>query len=159
MIDPKTLTPADVGREVIYTPTVGEPERGTLTSWNEHYVFARFRGPGGESCRPEDLCFAVPSPPPPPRLRTAAEALAAVTGDPARMKEMAAAWKEMKAEAAGGCEVFALVRGMIACRGEALRLRYGGPLPPADWNAVAAAALHDADPKSAELYGLGRPSL
>lgn len=56
MIDPKTLTEADVGRNVTYREhcTV---EFGKLSSWNEKYVFVRFKGPTGEACEPEDVSF------------------------------------------------------------------------------------------------------
>ena len=35
-------TPADIGREVIYAPYVGQVERGVLTSFNEHFAFVRY---------------------------------------------------------------------------------------------------------------------
>jgi len=58
MIDPKTLTPEDVGREVVYQPRHAQREYGSLTSWNDEFVFVRFRGPTGEACRPQDVSFA-----------------------------------------------------------------------------------------------------
>lgn len=63
MINPKDLTEADVDRLVIYQEPGGFPgakrEEGRLSSWNDLYVFVRFKGPQGESCRPEDVSFAL----------------------------------------------------------------------------------------------------
>lgn len=62
MIDPKKLTQADVGRNVTYKTAFCETEHGTLTSWNEAYVFVRFKGTSGEACRPEDVRFDFEEP-------------------------------------------------------------------------------------------------
>ena len=63
MIDPKTLTDADKGRKVIYQEPGdfegAKREEGELSSWNDFYVFVRFKGPNGESCLPEDVTFAL----------------------------------------------------------------------------------------------------
>ncbi len=60
MIDPKTLTPADIGRKVSYRREFCRPEDGELTSWNDKTVFVRFKGPTGEGCEPEDVSFTFP---------------------------------------------------------------------------------------------------
>lgn len=63
MIDPKTLTESDRGRSVVVRERLvplGHRlllAHGTLTSWNDSFVFVRFKGPGGEACRPEDVDF------------------------------------------------------------------------------------------------------
>ena len=62
MIDPSKLTEADKGRKVIYQRPYCDMEVGVLSSWNEHYVFVRFKGPGGEACEPEDVRFEFPKP-------------------------------------------------------------------------------------------------
>lgn len=36
-------TPSDVGRAVIYRGHAGEVEHGVITSFNDHYVFVRYR--------------------------------------------------------------------------------------------------------------------
>jgi hypothetical protein len=61
MIDPKTLKPEDIGRGLIYKPFYfrDEPARweyGVLSSYREDgAIFAKFKGPNGERCNPEDL--------------------------------------------------------------------------------------------------------
>ena len=55
MINPKTLSSNDIHRMVIYKPT---NEEGRLSSWNDRYVFVRFKGPSGEACRPVDVDFS-----------------------------------------------------------------------------------------------------
>lgn len=57
MIDPSKLTQVDVGRQVTYSREHCEIQHGVLSSWNEHYVFVRFKGPGGEACEPADVSF------------------------------------------------------------------------------------------------------
>jgi hypothetical protein len=57
MITPSELTKKDVGRKVIYHGS--RRETGTLTSWNDHYIFVRFNGPDGEACRPCDIAFPL----------------------------------------------------------------------------------------------------
>lgn len=57
MIDPKTLTLKDVGRKVVWGAGHINQEECVLTSWNDSFVFVRFRGPNGESCLPEDIEF------------------------------------------------------------------------------------------------------
>jgi len=39
MINPKR---ADIGRRVIYTPKLGNPEAGVITSINDGYVFVEY---------------------------------------------------------------------------------------------------------------------
>jgi len=52
MIDPKTLSPADAGRWVRYTR--GQPNLGTLYSWNPNFLFVTF-GRNTQAVSPEDL--------------------------------------------------------------------------------------------------------
>lgn len=61
MIDPKTLTEADIGRVVIFKPfeSLDDPscwEYGSLSSYREDgAIFVRFRGPNGERCSPDSI--------------------------------------------------------------------------------------------------------
>jgi len=49
-------TKADVGRAVVYRPQFGPAEDGTITSFNEAFVFVRYRGDAGsKATRREDL--------------------------------------------------------------------------------------------------------
>lgn len=57
MINPSTLTEADIGRNVTYHREHCDVEHGKLSSWNERFVFVRFKGPTGEACEPEDVSF------------------------------------------------------------------------------------------------------
>lgn len=57
MIDISKLTEHDVGRNVIYHREYCDREFGKLSSWNEKFVFVRFKGPTGESCEPDDVSF------------------------------------------------------------------------------------------------------
>ncbi len=57
MIDIANLTDADVGRNVTYHREFCNREFGNLTSWNEKFVFVRFKGPNGEACEPDDVSF------------------------------------------------------------------------------------------------------
>lgn len=53
------LKPEHVGRTVIYRD-FGGAEAGTLTSWRNGIVFARYsRGDTASGARPEDLVFAI----------------------------------------------------------------------------------------------------
>lgn len=47
------LTPDDVGRVVLYE----NGEEGTLSSWNEHYVFCCFDNVRGVACNQRDVHF------------------------------------------------------------------------------------------------------
>lgn len=60
MIQLDQLTESDIGRNVIYDRQYCERQVGKLSSWNDHYVFVRFRGPTGEACEPEDVSFEFP---------------------------------------------------------------------------------------------------
>lgn len=62
MIDISKLSAAHVGRHVIYHREFCRREVGVLTSWNDKYVFVRFKGPTGEACEPEDVSFEFPEP-------------------------------------------------------------------------------------------------
>ncbi len=53
MIEIGSLREADKGRKVVYR---GD-EDGEITSWNDRYIFVRFRGPNGAACKPEDIEF------------------------------------------------------------------------------------------------------
>ncbi len=57
MIDPEKLTELDIGRNVTYHREHCDREYGKLSSWNEKYVFVRFRSPNGEACEPQDVSF------------------------------------------------------------------------------------------------------
>lgn len=62
MIDIEKLTEADIGRNVTYHREFCDREFGKLSSWNDRFVFVRFKGPGGEACEPEDVSFDGESP-------------------------------------------------------------------------------------------------
>ncbi len=62
MIDPSTLTEADLGRQVRYEREYCKTEYGVLSSWNAKTVFVRFKGPNGEGCEPEDVSFVFEGP-------------------------------------------------------------------------------------------------
>ena len=57
MIDINKLTDQDKDRGVIYHRPYCDREVGKLSSWNDKYVFVRFKGPFGEACLPEDISF------------------------------------------------------------------------------------------------------
>ncbi len=58
MIDLTTLTEADKGRGVIFHHHHGATERGVLSSWNNHYLFARFTtGSTAAACNPTQVEF------------------------------------------------------------------------------------------------------
>ena len=58
MIDIKKLTKEDIDRNIVYHRKYCKTEEGKLSSWNDKYVFVRFKGPSGEACDPEDVSFA-----------------------------------------------------------------------------------------------------
>lgn len=58
MIDPSKLTEIDIGRKVTYHRANCKPEYGTLSSWNEKFVFVKFKGPTDEACEPNDVTFS-----------------------------------------------------------------------------------------------------
>lgn len=57
MIEIAKLTKEDVGRNVTYHRGFCKKEFGVLSSWNDKYIFVRFKGPNGEACEPEDVSF------------------------------------------------------------------------------------------------------
>lgn len=57
MIEISSLTEKDVGRNIIYHREYCKREVGTLSSWNDKYIFVRFKGPNGEACEPADISF------------------------------------------------------------------------------------------------------
>ena len=57
MIEISKLKEEDVGRNVIYHREFCNQEVGRLSSWNDKYVFVRFKGPTGEACEPNDVSF------------------------------------------------------------------------------------------------------
>lgn len=58
--DMNALSDADVGRTVIYFPSAGSPEAGTLHSWHHGLVFVRFtKGDTAAACKPGDLRFGI----------------------------------------------------------------------------------------------------
>lgn len=62
-IEIKLLKESDKERNVIYHREFCDRQVGQLSSWNENYVFVRFKGPGGEACEPDDVSFEHPDPP------------------------------------------------------------------------------------------------
>ena len=54
--DIQGLSSDDVGRNVVYDSGQHQ-ELGRLTSWDQTFVFVRFRGPDGEACVPDDVTF------------------------------------------------------------------------------------------------------
>lgn len=58
MITIPNLTDKDKGRKVIYGRDGLPKQEGELTSWNDKYVFVKFKGPAGEACDPGDVAFA-----------------------------------------------------------------------------------------------------
>jgi hypothetical protein len=55
------LGPHHVGRTVIYKPVAGDPEAGTLVSWRDGLVFARYsQGDAAAGANFTDLYLAVP---------------------------------------------------------------------------------------------------
>lgn len=57
MIEISKLKDEDVGRNVIYHREFCTQEVGRLSSWNDKYIFVRFKGPTGEACEPNDVSF------------------------------------------------------------------------------------------------------
>jgi hypothetical protein len=61
MIDIKELKDTDKGRIVVYKHNQllnGKVEKGTITSWNDHYIFVDYYKTGkGTATRPENLTF------------------------------------------------------------------------------------------------------
>lgn len=58
-LDYEDLTDADIGRTVIYRD-VGRTEAGTLSSWRDGTVFARFsKGDTAAGCNPDDLVWGI----------------------------------------------------------------------------------------------------
>lgn len=59
MIRLENLAESDKGRKVIFTYSHGERVEGELSSWNDRYVFVRFKGPNGEACDPSMCEFST----------------------------------------------------------------------------------------------------
>ncbi len=57
MIDISKLTDADKERNIVYDREFSSRQYGKLSSWNDSYVFVRFKGPNGEACEPADVSF------------------------------------------------------------------------------------------------------
>ena len=60
MIEIKDLKESDVGRIVIYKAGHGisPPEKGTITSWNESFIFVDYYGTGrGTATKPINLTW------------------------------------------------------------------------------------------------------
>jgi hypothetical protein len=56
MIDITNLTDTDVGRGVVYIPRTDQPGDGVITSWNDTFIFVRYRGSEQpQATRPVDL--------------------------------------------------------------------------------------------------------
>ena len=63
-IQGKEVTQDDIGSPVTYIPPHAKgdashpaAERGTISSFNDTYVFVRFHAPNGQACRPESLVW------------------------------------------------------------------------------------------------------
>lgn len=63
-IQGKEVTQDDIGSPVTYIPPHAkgdashpDAERGTISSFNDTYVFVRFHSPNGHACRPESLMW------------------------------------------------------------------------------------------------------
>ena len=65
MIEIEKLTEADKGKPVVYEDRTKEGmlikrEKGILSSWSDTSIFVRFgTGSTGQSCRPDDLHWAM----------------------------------------------------------------------------------------------------
>lgn len=68
MIDIAALTKEDIGRGVVYLPSLGSPEKGRIKSWNDKYIFVvykcdsqwdRFQEFTGCATDPKDLEFTT----------------------------------------------------------------------------------------------------
>ncbi len=57
MIEISKLQDSDIGRNVTYHRDFCNREFGKLSSWNDRFVFVRFKGPNGEACEPCDVSF------------------------------------------------------------------------------------------------------
>ena len=55
------LSQNDIGRKVTYQD-FGRVQEGEITSWNDRFIFAKFKGPQGEACNSEDLTFSCKEP-------------------------------------------------------------------------------------------------
>lgn len=60
MININSLTEDDKGRKVVYHREYCNREEGELSSWNDKYIFVKFKGPNGEACEPNDVSFIFP---------------------------------------------------------------------------------------------------
>lgn len=59
MIDIKSLSKLDIGKEVCYSPREGFREYGKISSWNEKYIFVKYNGKDTSAAtKPEDLTFS-----------------------------------------------------------------------------------------------------
>jgi len=60
-IDEKPLEKNDIGRLVVYNPPIaGNKEIGEITSWNDSYVFVKFKyNAYGVACRAKNLSFTT----------------------------------------------------------------------------------------------------
>ncbi len=55
------LTEADKGRKVLFHHHHGGTEEGVVSSWNDHWIFARFTlGSTAAACDPEQLSWSHP---------------------------------------------------------------------------------------------------
>jgi len=59
-LDCATLREEDKGRSVVYIPSAGNPELGTIVRWTDQTIFARFSGGDTASgCDPATLELVV----------------------------------------------------------------------------------------------------
>lgn len=63
-IEKREVNPDDIGSPVTYIPTHAKGdashkdcEHGTISSYNDTYVFVRFHSPNGQACNPKDLVW------------------------------------------------------------------------------------------------------
>lgn len=64
LIENKEVKNNDIGSPVTYIPdhangNMSHPdcEKGIISSYNENYIFVRFRSPNSQACRPENLIW------------------------------------------------------------------------------------------------------
>jgi hypothetical protein len=58
------ITEEHIGKPVIYIPNHynGDPaqcESGTISSFNDTYIFVKFKGPNGQACKGENLIWSI----------------------------------------------------------------------------------------------------
>lgn len=65
MIDISTLTPEDIGKEIVYEDRSADGkilykrEIGTLSSWNNTFIFVKFKAETGAACLPDTVHWGM----------------------------------------------------------------------------------------------------